>query len=88
MPTERTADATRPQTLRARVTNGTKLLEGVDGRRATARLGDDLSPAEHLLVRLAATTFLRVETLQAAVAKRRDGGSMSRSKGGRVGIPP
>jgi hypothetical protein len=76
----RTPDAGRPSHLRSRVTNRSKLLEGVDGRRATARrfrdliddftteLGDDLSPAEHLLVRLAATTFLRVETLQAAVA--------------------
>jgi hypothetical protein len=65
---------------RSRVSNGTKMLAGVDGRRSTARrfrdlidtfsaeLGDDLSPAERLLVRLAATTFLRVETLQASVA--------------------
>ena len=65
---------------RSRVSNGTKMLAEVDGRRSTARrfrdlietfsaeLGDDLSPAELLLVRLAATTFLRVETLQAAVA--------------------
>jgi hypothetical protein len=75
--------AARSPTARAAVSNGTRLLAGVDGRTATARryrdliadfardLGgaDRLSTADHGLLRQAATLTLRAEQLQAAVVR-------------------
>jgi hypothetical protein len=61
---------------RSRVTNGSKMLPGVDGRSAAARrfrdlvgrlrdLGGTLTTAEDALIRLAALVTLRAEQLQA-----------------------
>jgi hypothetical protein len=79
MPTARKADAKRPSTIRSRITNGSKLLEGVDARSAPARrfrdlalafeteLGGNLNTAETALVKLAAATVVRSEQFQAAI---------------------
>jgi hypothetical protein len=70
-------------TNRSKVTNGSKLLTGIDGRSATARRfrdlsadfarehggGSALSPAELGMVRQAAAITLRAEQLQAAIVR-------------------
>lgn len=67
-------------TNRSRVTNGTRLLMGVDGRSATARRFRDLvrsyesefestSEADRNLIRQAALLALKSEQLQAAVVR-------------------
>lgn len=73
----------RSLTNRSRVTNGTRLLEGIDGRTPGARrfrdlidsfasdLGgaQDLSEAERALVKQAASVTIRAEQLQAAIVR-------------------
>ncbi len=71
----------RPSTTRAKVSNGSKLLAGVDGRSSAARrfrdltadlaheFSVDLSTAELGLVRQAAALTLRAELLQAAIVR-------------------
>jgi hypothetical protein len=73
----------RSLTNRSRVTNGTRMLEGVDGRSPTARRYRDLvesfthdlggmaqlSEADRSLVRQAATLTVRSEQLQAAIVR-------------------
>ncbi len=76
--------ADRPPTTRSRITNGSRLLVGVDGRSAHARRYRDLianisrdisgagallSTAERGLIKQAATVFLRAEQLQAAIVR-------------------
>ena len=68
-------------TNRSAVTNGSRLLEGVDGRSASARrfrdlvrafaadLGGELSELEMGLVRQAAAVALKAEALQAALVR-------------------
>lgn len=70
-------------TTRSAVSNGTRLLEGVDGRSSPARRFRDLiqsfardlggfsrlTEAERALVRQAASLTLRAEQLQAAVVR-------------------
>jgi hypothetical protein len=77
------AQEMRSPRSRARVTNRTKLLDGVDGRRATARRfrdlvvvcarehggTDALSPADFNLVKQAAAVMLRAEQLQGAICR-------------------
>jgi hypothetical protein len=67
----------RKPTARSRTTNGKVLVEGIDGRSATARrlhdiiadlsaeLGDDLGQAEQLQVRTVASLVLHAERLTA-----------------------
>jgi hypothetical protein len=83
MSAEATADASRPATIRSAVSNGTRLLAGVDGRLSTARRFRDLiaeltaeagdaeglSAAERSAIRQAATIMLRAEQLQSAIVK-------------------
>ena len=83
-----TSSARRPKVasaprVRSRVTNGSKLLTGIDGRSATARRFRDLiadyarehggnaalSTAELGMVRQAAAITLRAEQLQAAIVR-------------------
>lgn len=73
----------RPLTARSRVTNGTRSLEGIDGRSAGARrfrdlmesYGTDLGGLQHLseaeraLVKQAASVTIRAEQLQAAIVR-------------------
>src|SRR5215217_7122717 len=73
----------RSLTNRSRVTNGTRLLEGVDGRSPTARRYKDLidefshglggaealGEADRALVRQAASLTIRAEQLQAAIIR-------------------
>jgi hypothetical protein len=75
--------ANRPATVRSKVSNGTRLLAGVDGRSATARRfrdliaeltieaggGEGLSAAERGAIRQAAAILLRAEQVQAAIVK-------------------
>lgn len=77
------AIAERPRNLRSRVTNGTKLIAGLDGRSASARryrdlsmsLADDLggaatmTEAQRALVRQAAAMIVQSEKLQAAILR-------------------
>jgi hypothetical protein len=77
------ASADRSRTLRSRVTNGSQLLAGVDGRTAAARryrdlcmsLADDLGGASTLteaqsaLVRQAAAMIVQSEKLQGEVLR-------------------
>ena len=77
------AIANRPQTLRSRVTNGSQLLAGIDGRTAPARryrdlcqsLADDLggaaslTEAQRALVRQAAAMIVQSEKLQGEVLR-------------------
>jgi hypothetical protein len=78
-----TAVASRPATIRSRVTNGRKLVAGVDGRSADARrfrdLGmsyaDDaggassLTEAQRALVATAASLTMQAERLQATMLR-------------------
>ena len=69
------------RTNRSRITNGTRLLAGVDGRSATARrfrdlivdlvaeVGDGLSTSEFGLIRQAAAMTLHAELLQASIVR-------------------
>jgi hypothetical protein len=73
----------RSQTLRSRITNGSQLLAGIDGRTAAARryrdltisLADDLGGASSLmeaqraLVRQAAAMIVQSEKLQGEVLR-------------------
>jgi hypothetical protein len=73
----------RPSTTRSAISNGSRILEGVDGRSASARrfkdlvenfsrdLGgvDRLSEAEQSLIRQAASLTMRGEQLQAAIVR-------------------
>ena len=73
----------RPPTTRSAVSNGSRMLEGIDGRSTGARrfkdliesfsrdLGgiDRLSEAEQTLVRQAASLTMRGEQLQAAIVR-------------------
>ena len=74
--------ARRSPTTRAKVTNGTRLLAGVDGRSATARRfrdliaeltpgggGEGLAAAERSAIRQAAAMMLRAEQLQAEIVR-------------------
>jgi hypothetical protein len=77
------AIANRSQTLRSRITNGSQLLAGVDGRTANARryrdlclsLADDLggaatlTEAQSALVRQAAAMIVQSEKLQGEVLR-------------------
>jgi hypothetical protein len=78
----RTNDTPRMQTARAAISNGTRLLEGVDGRSASARRyrdlvesftadlgGFGLTNADMALVRQAAATTMRAEQLQAEIVR-------------------
>lgn len=77
----RAAVITLPPTQRSAVTNGTRILEGVDGSTALARryrdlvailsgeLGENLSEAERLQVRNAATLQMHAEELTAALVR-------------------
>jgi hypothetical protein len=79
MSAARSATARRPHTLRSAVSNGTRLLEGIDyqcpaARRfrdliedLTADLGGDLSAAEQQQVRLVAGLLVHSEQLMADV---------------------
>lgn len=82
----RSASASRPSTLRSRVTNDPLLLRGVDGRSAAGRryrdlaiaLADDLGGQDKLseptkiLVRQAAALAVQVEGLQAKIVAGED----------------
>lgn len=73
----------RPARIRSAVSNGTRLLAGVDGRSATARRfrdlvaeltaevggADDLSAAERSAIRQAAALMLRIEQVQALIVR-------------------
>src|SRR5215217_6914580 len=73
----------RSLTNRSRVTNGTRLLEGVDGRSPTARRYKDLidsfsadlggaavlTEADRALVKQAASLTIRAEQLQASIIR-------------------
>ena len=73
----------RSLTNRSRVTNGTRLLEGIDGRTPSARRFRDLidsfasdlggmqqlSEAERALVKQAASVTIRAEQLQAGIVR-------------------
>lgn len=86
MHTESTNNATRLPTVKSRVTNGTKLLSGVDGRSSGARrfrdladafaadldTGTGLTEAEMTVVRQAAGVALRAEQVQAAIVNGAD----------------
>lgn len=75
--------ASRPPTTRSAVSNGSRILDGVDGRSTGARRFKDLiesfgrdlgglhrlSEAEQSLVRQAASVTMRAEQLQAAIVK-------------------
>jgi len=79
MPSNSTALASRPSTTRSRITNGSRLLRGIDGRSASARrfrdlvdsfvseLGgiDKVGESEKATIRQAASLTLRCESLQA-----------------------
>jgi hypothetical protein len=77
----RTGAAQRPPTSRSAVTNGSRMLVGVNGSSAlarryrdlveglTAELGEDLGQAELLMVRNAASLQLHVEDLSAQLAR-------------------
>jgi hypothetical protein len=78
--------AARPATVRSRVTNGAKMIAGVDGRSAEARryrdlamsFADDiggaagLTEAQRALVRSAAALTVQSEKLQAAMIRGED----------------
>lgn len=97
MAVETGTNAARPATVRSAVSNGTKVLAGVDGRSSTARrfrdlvadlahdlgLSGPLSTAEQGLLRQAAALTLRAEQLQAAVVcgKPVDGDELIRLSG-------
>jgi hypothetical protein len=86
MQKHRSPGITRSLTNRRKVTNGTRLLEGVDGRSPTARRYKDLvesfahdlgglaelSEVDRSLVRQAASLTLHAEQLQAAIVQGRD----------------
>lgn len=73
----------RPPTTRSAISNGSRILEGIDGRSTGARRFKDLienfsrdmggierlSEAEQTLVRQAASLTMRGEQLQAAIVK-------------------
>jgi hypothetical protein len=73
----------RSLTNRSRITNGTRLLEGIDGRTPSARRFRDLiesfscdlggmerlTEAERALVKQAASVTIRAEQLQAAIVR-------------------
>jgi undecaprenyl pyrophosphate synthase len=73
----------RSLTNRSRVTNGTRLIEGIDGRTPSARRFRDLiesfscdlggterlTEAERALVKQAASVTIRAEQLQAAIVR-------------------
>ena len=77
------ATESRPLKLRSRVTNGSKMIAGLDGRTAEARryrdlclsLADDcggaanLSEAQRALVRQAAAMIVQSEKLQGAILR-------------------
>lgn len=83
MPVERSPTAKRPLTICSAVSNGTRMLDGVDGRSSSARrfrdlmlsfggeLGgiENLTEGERSLVRQAATITIRAEQLQAAIVR-------------------
>jgi hypothetical protein len=80
---ERSATADRPSRLRSRITNGTKLVAGLDGRSAEARryrdlviayaddLGgaDKLTEAQRTLIAQAATLQVQAERGQGAILR-------------------
>jgi hypothetical protein len=80
---DRDALADRPSRQRSRVTNGSKLIAGVDGRTAEARrfkdvamsLADDLggaaalTEAQRALVKQAASLVVQSESLQGAMLR-------------------
>jgi hypothetical protein len=82
-PAVRDALAERPSRQRSRVTNGSKLIAGVDGRTAEARrfkdvavsLADDLggaaalTEAQRALVKQAASLVVQSESLQGAMLR-------------------
>jgi hypothetical protein len=84
--TDRCEFAPRPVNNRAKVSNGTRILAGIDGRSAEARryrdvaqsLADDLggaaklSEAERALVRQAAASIVASEKFQAAIIRGDD----------------
>lgn len=86
MMTNRTTTADRKPTTRSRVTNGSLLLAGIDGRSADARRyrdlveafsreidrGAGLTAAEMTLVRQAAAVALRSELLQSDIVAGRN----------------
>jgi hypothetical protein len=75
--------ATRPPTTRSRVTNGSCILPGVDGRSSNARRfrdliaeltaeaggNDALSPTERGAIRQAAAVMLQAERMQGAIVR-------------------
>jgi hypothetical protein len=77
----RTNNARALPTTRSRVSNGTRLLENVDGRSSSARrfrdltqaysneLGGELSEAERSLVRQAVALQLQAERMQEAIVR-------------------
>jgi hypothetical protein len=79
MQTSRTLIARSSTTNRSAVTNGSKLLVGIDGRSPTARrfrdlmqayeaeIGGDLTEVERGLVKQAAALTLRAEQMQADI---------------------
>ena len=81
MPLVPTSVAQRPLSVRSAVTNGTRLLDGVDGRSARARRfrdlvlsysaeiegADALTEVERMMVRQAATVTIQCEALQARI---------------------
>src|SRR3712207_2332995 len=81
MQKDRPSGITRSLTNRSKVTNGTRLLEGIDGRSPSARRYRDLvenfshdlggmaqlSEADRALVRQAASLTIRAEQLQAPI---------------------
>ncbi len=83
MPASTANAVSRPPTARNAVSNGSRLLEGIDGRSAGARrfkdliesfarnLGgiDGLSETEQSLIRQAASVTMRVEQLQSAIVR-------------------
>lgn len=83
MPASTARFAPRPPTARSAVSNGSRILDGVDGRSAGARRFKDLienfsrdlgglnrlSESEQSLIRQAASLTMRAEQLQAAIVK-------------------
>jgi hypothetical protein len=79
----RDANAERPSTIRSRVTNGSKMVHGLDGRTASARrfrdlqiayagdLGgpENLGEAQRALIAQTATLQVQAERVQAAVLR-------------------
>jgi hypothetical protein len=83
MQTEAMTHAGRPATIRSKVSNGTRLLAGVDGRSSTARRFRDLiaeltaeaggaeglSAAERGAIRQGAAIMLRAEQVQGQIVR-------------------